>query len=325
MHEQAVVRKNSSPPHESPSFDKHHVGTPCSHFQKGVDQPAEPELVLRKSRYYKMTIHKMKPDFAQYGFPYQENLIMAFIGDSHAHRTNPGMTDWYGLYIPPPAQVLGLESDESFVFPKGGEGGDDVHVCLYTLRQWASFAAKGNFFALYFLFEPLEFTSEIWNLVSSKPQIFLAKTHATSYFEFDDNVLTEVLWRAHSKKGRRVPKDVEFGYDREWSMNMIRLWGEAKELLDNGCITFPRSVNEESVAIGAGKYSLSEVTALFFQRQSEALAAQAKSPLPEAVDHEAINELLAEAYQSFWRTSPTRTGNSPQLPRLNPARPRRIE
>jgi hypothetical protein len=267
----------------------------------------------------------VKPDFSQYGFPYQENLIMAFIGDSHTHGTKPGVTNWYGLFIPPPSHVLGLDSDDSFVFPKGGEGGGDVQVCLFTLRQWASLAVRGDFFALHFLFEPLEFTSEIWNVFASRRQIFLAKKHATSYFEFDDDLLTEVLWRAHSKKGRRVPKDVEFGYDREWTMSMIRSWDEAKELLEKGCITFPRPRNEELAAIGSGKYSLRKVKAMFLQRQSEALAAEAKSPLPEAVDHEAINELLAEAYQTSWRTSQTRTGNSPQLPRLNPSRPRRIE
>ena len=46
----------------------------------------------------------MKPDFAQYGFLHQENLIMACIGGSQAHGAKLGATDdtdWYGLYIPP--------------------------------------------------------------------------------------------------------------------------------------------------------------------------------------------------------------------------------
>src|SRR6266849_4403088 len=45
---------------------------------------------------------KVKPDFAQYGFAYQENLIMACIGGSQAHGAKLGATDdtdWYGLYI----------------------------------------------------------------------------------------------------------------------------------------------------------------------------------------------------------------------------------
>ncbi len=42
----------------------------------------------------------MKPDFSQYGFVHQENLIMACIGGSQAHGAKLGATDdtdWYGL------------------------------------------------------------------------------------------------------------------------------------------------------------------------------------------------------------------------------------
>jgi predicted nucleotidyltransferase len=57
----------------------------------------------------------VKPDFSQYGFVHQENLIMACIGGSQAHGAKLGATDdtdWYGLYIPPPTKVLGLEREE---------------------------------------------------------------------------------------------------------------------------------------------------------------------------------------------------------------------
>jgi hypothetical protein len=37
--------------------------------------------------------HKLKPDFAQYGFVHQENLIMACIGGSQAHGAKVGATD----------------------------------------------------------------------------------------------------------------------------------------------------------------------------------------------------------------------------------------
>src|SRR5258708_30931349 len=62
---------------------------------------------------------KVKPDFAQYGFAHQENLIMACIGGSQAHGAKLGATDdtdWYGLYIPPPTKLLGLEREDHFVF-----------------------------------------------------------------------------------------------------------------------------------------------------------------------------------------------------------------
>src|ERR1700756_890767 len=71
-------------------------------------------------------VRKVKPDFAQYGFAYQENLIMACIGGSQAHGAKLGVTDdtdWYGLYIPPPTKLLGLEREEHFVFTTGGKLG----------------------------------------------------------------------------------------------------------------------------------------------------------------------------------------------------------
>jgi hypothetical protein len=44
----------------------------------------------------------VKPDFAQYGFDHQENLIMACIGGSQAHGAKVGATDdtdWYGYIV----------------------------------------------------------------------------------------------------------------------------------------------------------------------------------------------------------------------------------
>ena len=110
----------------------------------------------------------MKPDFAQYGFSYQESLIMAYVGGSQAHGAKLGATDdtdRYGLYIPPPNKVLGLEREEHFVFTTGGKlGGNgpaDDDVCLYTLTKWAGLAAKGNPSALHFLFADGESPSKV--------------------------------------------------------------------------------------------------------------------------------------------------------------------
>ena len=52
--------------------------------------------------------------------------IMACIGGSQAHGAKLGATDdtdWYGLYIPPAINVLGLEHEEHFVFTTGGKLG----------------------------------------------------------------------------------------------------------------------------------------------------------------------------------------------------------
>ncbi|MGB6834522.1 MAG: hypothetical protein WBE24_13780, partial [Candidatus Acidiferrum sp.] len=94
--------------------------------------------------------------------------------------------------------------------------------------------------------------------------------------------------------------ETKHGYDTKYAMHVIRLYGEAKELMEHGRITLPRPNRDELVEIRKGKYSLSEIRQLGAQLESEALAAEATSPLPDKVDREAISRLLADAHLRFW-------------------------
>jgi hypothetical protein len=85
-------------------------------------------------------------------------------------------------------------------------------------------------------------------------------------------------------------------------MHVIRLYGEVKELMESGRITLPRPNRYELIEIRKGKYSLSEIRELG-ALESEALAAQASSPLPDEVDRDAISVLLADAHLRFWGAS----------------------
>ena len=249
----------------------------------------------------------MKPDFAQYGFSYQESLIMAYVGGSQAHGAKLGATDdtdWYGLYIPPPNKVLGLEREEHFVFTTGGKlGGNgpaDVDVCLYTLTKWAGLAAKGNPSALHFLFAPLEFTTDTWQCVAARAELFLAKGHAKPFLGFADDQMKRLLGQKGQKNIHRAELEEKHGYDTKYAMHVIRLYGEAKELMENGRITLPRPNTDELIAIRMGKYSLPQIQELGRHLESEALAAQASSPLPETVDRDAISHLITDVHLRLW-------------------------
>ena len=251
----------------------------------------------------------MKPDFAQYGFVHQERLILTCIGGSQAHGAKLGATDdtdWYGLYIPPPNKVLGLEREEHFVFTTGGKlggnGPSDVDVCLYTLIKWAGLAAKGNPSALHFLFAPLEFTTDTWERVSAQPQLFLAKGHVKPFIGFADDQMKRLLGQKGQKNVHRAEIEEKHGYDTKYAMHVIRLYGEAKELMEYGRITLPRPNRAELIDIRKGKYSLSDIQELGIQLESEALAAQATSPLPDRVDRDAISRLLADVHLRWWNT-----------------------
>ena len=232
---------------------------------------------------------------------------MAYIGGSEAHGAKLGTTDdtdWYGLYIPPPSKVLGLEREEHFVFTTGGKlggnGPSDVDVCLYTLIKWAGLAAKGNPSALHFLFAPLEFTTGTWQQVAARPELFLAKGHMKPFLGFADDQMKRLLGQKGQKNTHRAELEEKHGYDTKYAMHIIRLYGEAKELMQEGRITFPRPNRDELVAIRSGKYSLAEIQELGRQLESEALAAQAGSPLPDIVDRNAISSLLTDVHLQLW-------------------------
>jgi len=232
---------------------------------------------------------------------------MTYIGGSQAHGAKLGATDdtdWYGLYIPPPNKILGLETEEHFVFTTGGKvggnGPSDVDVCLYTLLKWAGLSAKGNPSALHFLFAPMEFTTEIWKRVAARPEIFLAKGHLKPFLGFADDQMKRLLGQKGQKNIHRAELEELHGYDTKYAMHVIRLYGEAKELMAEGRITLPRPDKDELIEIRKGKYSLRQIQDLGAQLESEALAAQSTSPLPEKVDREAVSDLIARVHLDYW-------------------------
>jgi len=234
---------------------------------------------------------------------------MAYIGGSEAHGAKLGETDdtdWYGLYIPAPKLVLGLGREEHFVFTTGGKlggnGPSDVDVCLYTLLKWAGLATKGNPSALHFLFVPVEFSTEVWERVAARPELFLAKGHVKPFLGFANDQMKRLLGQKGQKNVHRGELVEKHGYDTKYAMHVIRLYGEAKELMEDGRITLPRPNRNELVAIRQGKYSLSEIQQLGSQLESEAQAAQLTSPLPDKINRDAISALIADAHLQYWNS-----------------------
>jgi hypothetical protein len=153
------------------------------------------------------------------------------------------------------------------------------------------------------LFAPLEFAADTWNHFSARPELFLAKGHLKPFLGFADDQMNRLLGQKGQKNVHRAELEDKHGYDTKYAMHVIRLYGEAKELMEHGRITLPRPNRDELVEIHRGKYSLAEIRELGAQLEREALAAQANSPLPDKVDREAISRLLADAHLGFWSGS----------------------
>ena len=249
----------------------------------------------------------MKPDFAQFGFPYPDNLIQAFIGGSQLHGAKVGATDdtdWYGVFVEPPAKMIGLDRDEFFVFTtggkRGGNGPDDVDVCLYSLRKWAGMAAKGNPSALHFAFAREEFSTPWWRKIVDRRDIFASKRHVKPFVKFADDQMERLCGRKGQKSIHRATLEQKHGYDTKYAMHVIRLYLEAKEYMEEGKITLPNPKVDLLISIRKGKYKRFEIEEMGKQLEAEAMQAQEKSPLPDSVDLDAITKLITEVYLGFW-------------------------
>jgi uncharacterized protein len=249
------------------------------------------------------------PNFTQYGFPYPDNLIQAFIGGSQLHGAKvdgTDDTDWYGVFIEPPEKMIGLDRDEHFVFTTGGKAGgngpQDVDVCLYSLRKWAGMAAKGNPSALHFVFASEEFSTKSWQTIRENRNLFASKQHLTPFIKFADDQMDRLLGRKGQKNIHRAALEVAHGYDTKYAMHVIRLYLEAKEYMAGGKITLPNPRVELLVAIRQGNYKLSEVERMGKELQAETYAAQQQSPLPDAVNYQAVTRLITGVYLDFWRS-----------------------
>lgn len=247
--------------------------------------------------------------FAEVGFPYPENLLMWFEGGSRLHGAKlegTDDTDWYGCYVEPKEKILGIDTYEHFVFTTGGERGgnkpDDVDVTLYSLRKLACMLCKGNPSALHYLFAPEKFCHVLWGRLRLQRNIFLSKRHLGQFLGYANAQLRR-LYNGRAKDVNRPFLEEQFGYDTKFAMHIIRLMGEAKELMETGVITLPRPNADELIAIRKGQYKLYEFEKWANGLEKDALAAAEKSPLPERIDRAAISALISQIYLEFWETN----------------------
>ena len=106
--------------------------------------------------------------------------------------------------------------------------------------------------------------------------------------------------RKGQKNIHRASLEEKHGYDTKYAMHVIRLYLEGKEYVETGKITLPNPRVDLLISIREGKYKRSEIEEMGKQLETEALAAQEHSPLPERVDLSAVSELITQVYLDFW-------------------------
>jgi uncharacterized protein len=242
------------------------------------------------------------------GFRFPDRLIHLFVGGSELHGakvTGADDLDIYGVYIEPPEIALGLEFVPHFVWSTAGNerrnGPNDVDVTLYSLRKWAGLACKGNPTALHFLFAEGTIKNLIWSEIVAKKDVFLARSSARQFTGFADDQLKRMAGqKGRGKKGQQPEIEVKYGYDVKAAMHTLRLLYECKELVSEGRITLPRPERDLLIRVRTGEYSMDKVLTMAEKLVAECRDAADRSPLPDAVDRDAVSQLVSECYLRAW-------------------------
>ncbi len=244
------------------------------------------------------------------GFDQSESLIHLFVGGSELHGAKVGQTDdtdLYGIYVEQPAQALGLNRREHFVWSTAGDdrrnGPHDVDVTFYSLRKWAGMAAKGNATALHFLFaEPQDVNPKAWRKIQAEREVFLSRGSAKQFLGFADDQFKRLTGEKGSgKKGQRPEYIGKFGYDTKAAMHGLRLLYECLELMAHKRITLPRPEKDLLIEVRSGEWTLERVLTHAKKLSAEVEEGVSTSPLPEMVDRDEISRLIAQVHLEFWK------------------------
>lgn len=249
------------------------------------------------------------------GFPYPDSVIHEFVGGSALHGAKVSQTDdldIYGIFVEPPEESLGITRYEHFVWSTAGNerrnGPDDVDICLYSLRKWATLAAKGNPTALHFLFTGSSFPSsshqaKAWLKVTESVELFVSRKAALAFRGFANDQLARLNGtKGNGEHGQRPEYIGKFGYDTKAAMHAIRLLNEGIEFVEKGTITLPRPEKDLLIGIRAGDFgSLDKVNNLANNLLAQLDKATESSRFGGDVDLAAVNRLIAGVYMDFYR------------------------
>jgi predicted nucleotidyltransferase len=250
------------------------------------------------------------------------DVINLFVGGSELHGAKISGTDdhdIYGVYIEKSPQILGIDAlhheHQHFVWSTAGDDrrntADDVDITLFSLQKWAYLACKGNVTKLHFLFAvnwiehhcPPE-QGAIWKHIREHRQLFLAKSHLSSFSRFAEDQMARVQGlKGQGKKGHRREEEAQHGFDTKAAMHAVRILFEAEELLRHGTLTLPGPHRDYLVEIRKGKHTLPNVVKVFEDLQKRCIEAAAQSQLPEGIHRERVSQLIAEAYQQHWSSA----------------------
>lgn len=246
-------------------------------------------------------------------FKYPLNLFHVFHAGSALHGASlPGKSDLdiYGLFFEPNTSIYGLEKYEHYVYSSSGDHErntpDDIDITFYSLRRWVKLAAAGNPTALQFFFAPNIMPARcscFWTRISEDLREAVVSRRAVNSFRgFVSNQMKRLLGeKGEGKHGQRPDLEATHGYDTKAAMHAVRLVTEGIELMQTGRITYPRPEVEYLRQVRRGEFSLDRINSVVSSSLIALEDAEQKSKLRDVPDFKRIDEVLVNAYETFYQ------------------------
>ncbi len=194
-----------------------------------------------------MRILEERPDLrARLDSNVLHNIILVTEGGSTAHGIADGTTedtDWYGVYLEAPWQVVGLGEARTIVLRDKPEGvksePGDLDLTLHPLRKFTRLAIGGNPTILGQLFAPTIDYDPLGDEIRAEfPKHIVSRKAGKAFLGY----LTQQKVRLVEGRSMRVnrPELIEkFGYDTKYAAHALRLGMQGVELLTHGSIMYP--------------------------------------------------------------------------------------
>jgi predicted nucleotidyltransferase len=239
---------------------------------------------------------------------WEAGLIFRVRSGSHAYGLAVATSDEdsRGVCIPPKRLLLGLGTFEQ----RESTGGDHV---TYALAKFVRLALQGNPNIIETLFTPQEhvlFQNELGSKLVAARESFLSRRVGERFAGYAKAQLTRM--RNHHRAlrdpgasaerlARRNPARAELerahGFDTKHAMHLVRLLRMGNEVLVTGVVHVHRADAEELLAIRQGAWTFEEVIAESERLMDSLAHASAGSPLPEAPDERAADDLVVELHE----------------------------
>jgi len=178
----------------------------------------------------------------------------------------------------------------------------EYDLSIYSIVKYFQLVMENNPNMVDSLFVPdfcVLHITKIGTMVRENRKLFLHKGSWHKYKGYSFSQMHKARLKTPKEGSKRAKLVEEFGYDVKFLYHVVRLMGEAEQILANQDLDLQRN-REQLKAIRRGEMSLEEVQQWFSDKEQSLEKLYADSKLPHSPDEAAIKQLLLNCIEEHY-------------------------